>query len=92
MVETTYALHLPAAGSRNNTPRRSGLRTDMQFAKQIQCFTGHTIDALQTMADRLGFWPKLVFDRGFCNESIVEHLSAEGAIFYIRLKGGNYTQ
>ena len=58
----------------------------------MQSFTGHTIDALQTLADRLGFWPKLVFDRGFANESIVEHLSAEGATFYIRLKAENYVE
>lgn len=90
MVETTYALHLPGEGSRNSTPRWQGLRTDMKFARQQQSFTGHTIDALQSLADRLGFWPKLVFDRGFCNESIAEHLQAEGAIFYVRLKGGNY--
>ncbi len=44
------------------------------------------------MADRLGFWPKLVFDRGFGNESIVEHLSAEGAMFYIRLKAGRFVE
>ena len=61
----------------------------VSFARASQSFTGHTIDALQDLHDRLGFWPKLVFDRGFGNESIVEHLSAEGAIFYIRLKGGN---
>ncbi|MEJ0073200.1 MAG: hypothetical protein WDN27_03940 [Candidatus Saccharibacteria bacterium] len=64
MVETTYALHIPAAGSRNDSSRWRTLRTDMQFARSQQSFTGHTIDALQTMADRLGFWPKLVFDRG----------------------------
>jgi len=64
----------------------------MLFARQSQSFTGRTIDALQDLADRLGFWPKLVFDRGFANESIVEHLSAEGAILYIRLKGGNYVE
>lgn len=92
MVETTYALHIPAAGSQSDTPRWRALRTDMQFARAQQSFTGHTIDALQTLADRLGFWPKLVFDRGFANESIVEHLSAEGATFYIRLKAGNYAQ
>jgi hypothetical protein len=91
-VETTYALHLPGEGSKKSTPRRDALRQDMQFARQVQSFTGHTIDALQTLADRLGFWPKLVFDRGFCNESVVEHLSAEGATFYIRLKGGNYVE
>jgi hypothetical protein len=90
MVETTYALHIPA--HEDASPRWKGLRTDMQFARNQQSFTGHTIDALQTMADRLGFWPKLVFDRGFGNESIVEHLQAEGAAFYIRLKGGNYVE
>lgn len=92
MVETTYALHIPGEGSQNDTPRWKRLRTDMQFARQQQSFTGHTIDALQTLADRLGFWPRLVFDRGFANESIVEHLSSEGATFYIRLKGGNYVE
>src|SRR5579859_3523342 len=55
----------------HRTSRWSALRTDMLFAREQQSFTGHTIDALQTMADRLGFWPKLVFDRGFSNESIV---------------------
>lgn len=91
-VETTYALHLPAEGSAKSTPRWDALRTDMQFARQRQSFTGHTIDALQGLADRLGFWPKFVFDRGFGNESIVEHLTAEGATFYIRFKGGNYVE
>jgi IS4 transposase len=62
----------------------------MLFARQQQSFTGHTIDALQDFADRLGFWPKLVFDRGFGNESIVEHLHAAGATFYIRVKAGDY--
>ena len=92
MVETTYALHLPAAGSATSTPRWDALRADMQLARQQQCFTGHTIDALQDFADRLGFWPKLVFDRGFGNYSLVSHLAAEGAVFYIRLKGGNYVE
>lgn len=92
MAETTYALHIPAAGSRHDSPRLSALRTDMQFARAQQSFTGHTIDALQGLADRLGFWPRLVFDRGFANESIVEHLHAEGATFYIRLKAGNYAE
>jgi hypothetical protein len=92
MVETTYALRLPGEGSRNSTPRWNSLRIDMQFARVQQSFTGHTIDALQSLADRLGFWPKLVFDRGFCNESIAEHLQAAGATFYVRLKGGNYVE
>jgi hypothetical protein len=40
----------------------------------------------------LGFWPKLVFDRGFGNESIVTHLVAERATFYIRVKSGRYVE
>src|SRR6202050_4313812 len=88
MVEATYALHIPA--HEDASPRWQSLRQDMQFARQQQSFTGHTIEALQALHDRLGFWPRLVFDRGFGNESIVEHLNAEGAIFYIRLKGGNF--
>ena len=87
MVETTYAHHIPAD---SNSSRWQHLRQDRAFCRQVQSFTGHTIDALQDLADRLGFWPKLVFDRGFGNESIIEHLCAEGATFYIRLKGGYY--
>lgn len=89
MVETTYAHCIPAA---SHKPRWQRLRRDMRFCRQTQSFTGHTIDALQDLHDRLGFWPKLVFDRGFGNESIVEHLSAEGATFYIRLKSENYVE
>lgn len=89
MVETTYAHSIP---SDSGQPRWQRLRQDMLFCRQQQSFTGHTIDALQDMHDRLGFWPKLVFDRGFGNESIIEHLNAEGAIFYIRLKAENYVE
>ena len=91
-VETTYALHIPGPGSRNATPRWQRLRRDMVAARRQQSFTGHTIDALQDFADRLGFWPRLVFDRGFGNESIVEHLAAAGATFYVRLKAGRYVE
>ena len=86
-VETTYALHIPADSDK---PRWQSLRQDMLFARAGQSFTGHIIDALQDFADRLGFWPKLVFDRGFGNESIVEHLHATGATFYIRVKASDY--
>jgi hypothetical protein len=89
-VETTYALHIPA--HEDASPRWQRLRRDMRAARRSQSFTGHTIDALQTMADRLGFWPRLVFDRGFGNESIVEHLVAAGATFYIRMKAGRFVE
>jgi hypothetical protein len=88
-VETTYAHHIP---SDSDKPRWQKLRAAMVLARKTQSFTGHTIDALQDFADRLGFWPKLVFDRGFGNESIVTHLAAEGCTFYIRLKAGRFVE
>lgn len=92
MVATTYAHHIPGTGSKKSTARTRRLRAAMLAARKTQSFTGHTIDALQNLADRLGFWPKLVFDRGFGNESLVTHLCAEGATFYIRLKAGRYVE
>lgn len=89
-VETTYSDRLPSHN--RASPRKKMLRAARKQERQWQSFTGHTIDALQDFADRLGFWPKLVFDRGFGNESIVTHLAAEGAIFYIRVKAGRYIE
>jgi len=89
-VETTYSDRLP---SHEDTPQRKRtLRAARALERQYRSFTGHTIDALQDFADRLGFWPKLVFDRGFGNESIVTHLAAEGCTFYIRLKAGRFVE
>jgi hypothetical protein len=88
-VETTYAQQIPAHSDKK---RWQKLRAAMRTARKTQSFTGHTIDALQDFHDRLGFWPKLVFDRGFGNESIVTHLAAEGCTFYIRVKAGRYIE
>lgn len=92
MVETTYASTIPATNSRKSTPRLQKLRAAMVTSRRVQSFTGHVIDSLQDLHDRLGFWPKLVFDRGFGNESIVNRLVAEGATFYIRLKAGRFVE
>jgi len=90
LVETTYSDRLSAR--KDAPPRKKALRTARAEERKYRSFTGHTIDALQTFADRLGFWPRLVFDRGFGNESIVEHLHAAGALFYIRVKAGRYIE
>ncbi len=87
LVETTYSDRLPGIGSAHSTKHTDRLRCARTEERTHTSFTGHYIDALQTMADRLGFWPKLVFDRGFGNESLVTHLQSEGATFYIRFKG-----
>lgn len=89
-VETTYSDRLPS--HENTPPRKQALRKARAAERMYQSFTGHTIDALQTFADRLGFWPKLVFDRGFGNESMVAHLAAEGCVFYVRLKAGRFVE
>ena len=90
MVETTYAHHIPA--HEDAVPHWKKLRAAMLAARRLQSFTEHTVTSLQSLADRLGFWPRLVFDRGFGNKSIVTHLQAAGATFYIRLKAGRYVE
>ena len=90
MVETTYSDRLSARA--DAPPRKKALRAARTEARQSQSFTGHTIDALQDFANRLGFWPRLVFDRGCGNESIVTHLAAEGCTFYIRMKAGRFVE
>jgi Transposase DDE domain len=92
LVEATYSDRLPGEGSLKSTPRTNSLRRARAEARRAQSFTGHYIDALQDFHDRLGFWPRLVFDRGFGNESLVTHLQAEGATFYIRLKAGRFVE
>jgi len=92
LVATTYSDRLPGEGSLKSTPRTNNLRRARTEVRKAQSFTGHYIDALQDFHDRLGFWPRLVFDRGFGNESLVTHLQAEGAVFYIRLKAGRFVE
>ena len=87
LVEATYASTIPSVSKQ---PKWQHFRAAMLQSRQVQSLTGHTIDSLQDFADRLGFWPKLVFDRGFSNESLVTHLQAERAVFYIRLKSDRF--
>lgn len=89
-IETTYSDRLSAR--EDTPPRKKALRAARTEVRRTQSFTGHTVDALQDFHDRLGFWPRLVFDRGFGNESIVTHLYAKGALFYIRVKSGRYVE
>lgn len=89
MVEATYASTIPA---NSDKPRWQKLRAAMMASRLTQSFTGHVIDSLQDLHDRLDIWPKLVFDRGFGNESIITHLQAEGATFYVRLKAGRFVE
>jgi len=43
---------------------------------------------LLSWARELGFWPRLVFDRGFGGIHLVQMLTEHEATFYVRLKAG----
>lgn len=89
-IETTYSDRLPART--DAPPRKKALRAARAQERKRHSLTEHTIRSLQGFADRLGFWPKLVLDRGFCNKAIVTYLQAEGATFYVRLKAGRFVE
>ncbi|MFO0970732.1 MAG: hypothetical protein U0520_00055 [Candidatus Saccharimonadales bacterium] len=59
----TATIYQPEFGS--IYPRTNALRQMRAKERRTTSFTGHYIDALQTFAERLGFWPKLVFDRSW---------------------------
>jgi hypothetical protein len=86
LIETTYSDCLPSMPTAPK--RRQKLRRARAKEREIVGFTEHYIDALQGLAERLGFWPKLVFDRGFSNESLIVFLESSDATFYVRLKAG----
>jgi hypothetical protein len=86
LIETTYSDRLPSMPTAPK--RRQKLRRDRAKERAVLGFTEHYINALQGLAERVGFWPKLVFDRGFGNESLVVFLDSSNATFYVRLKAG----
>lgn len=86
MIETTYSDRLPA--SKDAPKRKQRLRAARAEERKKLKLTEHTVNALKGLISRLGFCPKFVFDRGFCNEAIVKALHKAGATFYIRAKAG----
>jgi hypothetical protein len=48
----------------------------------------HVARTLENWAQELGFWPRLVFDRGFGGMPLVRVLMRHQSIFYVRLKAG----
>ena len=90
LVEATYSDRLP--GTATAFKRKQALRKARAKERKSLSFTDHYINALSDLYDRLGFWPRLVFDRGFGNRSLITHLKEAGAVFYIRLKAGRYVE
>lgn len=81
-LETSYSGKLSA---RADAPKRiKMLRAQYEALEDNE--TKRTIASLKALREVLGFWPKLVFDRGFGSRDIIRLLHREQATFYIRLK------
>jgi hypothetical protein len=90
LVEATYSGFLPA--HKDAFKRKQMLRKARADERKEITFTDHTITTLKSLHERLGFWPKLVFDRGFGGTPLVSFLYGEKAIFYARLKAGRFVR
>jgi hypothetical protein len=84
--ETSYSGKLSA---RDDVPKRTKhLRACFEALGENE--TKRTIASLKKLRTNLGFWPKLVFDRGFGSQDILKYLNKEGATFYVRLKASRF--
>lgn len=87
-LQTAYSGKLSA---RDDAPKRTqAMRAAYQVQEQSGDETSRTLAALKSFRECLGFWPKLVFDRGFGSKELIELLRGQGATFYIRMKAGRY--
>jgi hypothetical protein len=82
LVETLYAQQLPATST---APKRKQKLRQARKEASIRIYD-QALAVLEELAGTLGFWPRLVFDRGFGGLPFIRPLVAHGAIFYIRIK------
>ncbi len=88
--ETAYSGKLSA---RKDAPKRTQtLRAHYEARNKESDETKRTIASLKKLRKVLGFWPKLVFDRGFGGRDIIRLLVREDATFYIRLKSSRLVE
>jgi len=81
-VNTSFSGKLPAhpdAPPRKRKLRRAYSQRELNLYEQ-------TVVDLEAMAAHLGFWPRLVFDRGFSGGPLIHALVDYGVTFYIRMK------
>jgi hypothetical protein len=89
-LQTAYSGKL---STKDDAPKRTqALRLCYESQEEKDKETDRTIATLLEFRSILAFWPKLVFDRGFGSQAIVELLDAKKAIFYIRMKAGRYAE
>jgi hypothetical protein len=87
MLETLYSQFLPGAEA---SKRKQKLRQARKEAN-IHLYD-QALACLEQLALDLGFWPRLVFDRGFGGISFIRGLMEHGATFYIRLKAARFVE
>jgi hypothetical protein len=83
-----YSGKLPAhdeAPARKRAMRQAYNQQDLSLYEQ-------TMVDLEALSCHLGFWPRLVFDRGFCGEPLVRSLVEHGVTFYVRMKAGRLVE
>ena len=87
-VETSYSGKLSAC---SDVPKRTK-KLRAYFDALTTNETQRTIASLKTLRKVLGFWPKLVFDRGFGSAEIIRYLHSQQTPFFIRLKAGRIVE
>ena len=87
-LETLYSQFLPAG---NQSSKRKQKLRQARLEAGIHLYD-QALACLEQLALDLGFWPRLVFDRGFGGISFIRGLMEHEATFYIRLKAGRLVE
>jgi len=88
LVATTYDHNLPAhtdAPKRKQQMRAERKKLDYTLHEQVRT-------SITAFAGQLGFWPRFVFDRGFMSIGLVQLFTRHQAVFYVRLKAGQFVE
>ncbi len=88
LVATTYS---PRLSAWDHAPKRIQ-RLRAKYRQLEEHLYEQALTALEAFADQLGFWPRLVFDRGFGGLPLIQALVNHHATFYVRLKAGRFVE
>jgi hypothetical protein len=89
-VRTAYSGKLSA---RDDAPKRTkAMRAAYNEQVKKKKLPAQTICDLQAFHDLLGFWPRLVFDRGFGDGKLIRFLRRNKVTFYIRMKASSLAE
>jgi hypothetical protein len=89
-VATAYSGKLSARDDASK--RTKAMRAAYNEQRHDKKLTAQTICDLQAFHDLLGFWPCLVFDRGFGDGKLIRFLRRNKANFHIRMRAGSLAE